>query len=68
MASRAVTAITACCLFVLNVALNAALFLPGEGKYRDSIEGGYSFMPRFVSENPNPVGWNALRYFLRRRA
>jgi hypothetical protein len=38
------------------------LFLPGEHKYRDSIEGGYASMAKFVSENPNPFGWNPLQY------
>jgi hypothetical protein len=63
MAPRAVTAITACCLFVLNVALNAALFLPGESKYRDSIEGGYASMALFFSRHPSPFGWNPYQYF-----
>ena len=49
-------------LFLLNVALNAPLFLPGESKYRDSIEGGYASMAVFISEHPNPFGWNPLQY------
>ncbi len=49
-------------MFILNVALNAPLFLPGEHKYRDSIEGGYASMAKFVSDNPNPFGWNPLQY------
>ncbi|MBK5292702.1 MAG: hypothetical protein JJE04_13610 [Acidobacteriia bacterium] len=49
-------------LFVLNVALNAALFLPGEGKYRDSIEAGYASMAHFLSQYPDPFGWNPFQY------
>ncbi|MBL8292284.1 MAG: hypothetical protein JNN08_10635, partial [Bryobacterales bacterium] len=49
-------------IFLLNVALNAALFLPGESKYRDSIEGGYASMALFFANNPNPFGWNPLQY------
>ncbi|MCC6539120.1 MAG: hypothetical protein IT162_16330 [Bryobacterales bacterium] len=56
------TALIAAALFVLQVGVNAPLFLPGEHKYRDSIEGGYASMARFVSEHPNPFGWNPLQY------
>lgn len=49
-------------IFLLNVALNAPLFLPGESKYRDSIEGGYASMALFFANNPNPFGWNPLQY------
>lgn len=49
-------------IFLLNVALNAPLFLPGESKYRDSIEGGYASMAVFFASNPNPFGWNPLQY------
>ncbi|MBM3794194.1 MAG: hypothetical protein FJW31_09000 [Acidobacteria bacterium] len=56
------TALIAAALFLLNVGVNAPLFLPGEQKYRDSIEGGYASMARFVSEHPNPFGWNPLQY------
>jgi len=52
----------AAALFVLNVALNAALFLPGEGKYRDSIEAGYASMAHFISQYPDPFGWNPFQY------
>ena len=56
------TALIAAGLFLLNAGLNAPLFLPGEHKYRDSIEGGYASMARFISEYPNPFGWNPLQY------
>jgi len=49
-------------IFLLNVALNAALFLPGEGKYRDSIEAGYASMAHFISQYPDPFGWNPFQY------
>ncbi len=56
------TLLIAAGLFLFNLAINAPLFLPGEHKYRDSIEGGYASMARFVSEYPNPFGWNPLQY------
>lgn len=56
------TLLIAAALFLGNVAINAPLFLPGEHKYRDSIEGGYASMARFLSEHPNPFGWNPLQY------
>jgi hypothetical protein len=62
MASRRSILLLTAGLFVLNVALNAPFFLPGEGKYRDSIEGGYASMARFISEHPNPFGWNPEQY------
>ncbi|MGH9720479.1 MAG: hypothetical protein ACRD8O_09715, partial [Bryobacteraceae bacterium] len=49
-------------LFVLNVALNAPLFEAGETRFRDSIEGGYASMARFVAAHPNPWGWNPTQY------
>ena len=54
---------TAAALFILNVFCNAPLFLPGESPYRDSIEGGYASMARFIAEHPNPFGWNPTQYF-----
>lgn len=62
MASRRSTILFALGLFLLNVALNAPFFLPGEGQYRDSIEGGYASMARFISEHPDPFGWNPVQY------
>ncbi|HYI93690.1 MAG TPA: hypothetical protein VEX68_09115 [Bryobacteraceae bacterium] len=49
-------------LFALNVALTYPLFLPGDTPYRDSIEGGYAGMARFVNAHPSPWGWNPLQY------
>ncbi|HYO80484.1 MAG TPA: hypothetical protein VES20_03715, partial [Bryobacteraceae bacterium] len=49
-------------LFLLNVALNWPLFLPGESAYRESIEAGYKGMARFFAGHPNPWGWNPLQY------
>jgi hypothetical protein len=49
-------------LFALNVALTYPLFLPGDTPYRDSIEGGYQAMARFINVHPNPWGWNPLQY------
>ena len=49
-------------LFALNVALTYPLFLPGDTPYRDSIEGGYAGMARFVNSHPSPWGWNPLQY------
>ena len=49
-------------LFALNVALTYPLFLPGDTPYRDSIEGGYAGMARFVDAQPNPWGWNPFQY------
>lgn len=63
MASRRSTILLALGIFLLNAALNAPFFLPGEGQYRDSIEGGYASMARFISEHPDPFGWNPVQYF-----
>jgi hypothetical protein len=52
----------AAAIFVLNVLLNAPLFMAGELPFRGSIEGGYVGMARFISEHPNPWGWNPLAY------
>ena len=49
-------------IFLLNVLLNAPLFMSGELPFRESIEGGYVGMARFFSEHPNPWGWNPLPY------
>ena len=38
------------------------MFLPGELPFRGSIEGGYAGMARFISQHPNPWGWNPLQY------
>ena len=49
-------------IFALNVVLNAPLFMQGELPFRGSIEGGYVGMARFISQHPNPWGWNPLPY------
>src|SRR6516164_9825058 len=59
---RFVTPLMALAIFVLNLLLNAPLFMTGEMPFRGSIEGGYVGMARFLSEHPNPWGWNPLPY------
>jgi hypothetical protein len=49
-------------VFLLNVLVNAPLFMPGDLPFRGSIEAGYVGMARFLSEHPNPWGWNPLPY------
>jgi hypothetical protein len=49
-------------IFALNVWLNVPLFQRGEMPYRDSIEGGYASIAHFVSDYPNPWGWNPTAY------
>jgi hypothetical protein len=49
-------------VFALNVALVWPALLPGEFPYRDSIEGGYAGMARFIRDHPNPWGWNPFVY------
>jgi hypothetical protein len=49
-------------IFLLNVWLNAPLFMPGELPFRGSIEGGYVAMARLLSRHPDPWGWNPLVY------
>jgi hypothetical protein len=56
------TPLAALAIFVLNLWLTAPLFMPGEMPFRGSIEGGYAGMARFLSEHPNPWGWNPLWY------
>ncbi|MDZ4799423.1 MAG: 6-pyruvoyl-tetrahydropterin synthase-related protein [Bryobacteraceae bacterium] len=58
----AITALICAALFLLNVALDWPLFLPGESRYRDSIAGGYQGMARFFAAHPNPWGWMPLQY------
>ena len=59
---RYTTSLLALLIFLLNLALNAPLFLPGEMPFRGSIESGYVGMARFLSQHPNPWGWNPLPY------
>ena len=56
------TPLMALAIFLLNVLLNAPLFMPGELPFRESIEGGYVGMARFISQHPNPWGWNPFPY------
>lgn len=59
---RAITPLLGLSIFLLNVWLCVPLFMPGELPFRGSIEGGYVGMARFISEHPNPWGWNPLAY------
>lgn len=59
---RLVTPLMALAIFLLNVLLNAPLFMAGELPFRESIEGGYVGMARFISQHPNPWGWNPFPY------
>ncbi len=45
-----------------NVALNFPMFLPGVSPYRGSIEPGYVYMARFISQHPDPWAWSPLQY------
>jgi hypothetical protein len=36
--------------------------MSGELPFRGSVEGGYVSMARFLSQHPNPWGWNPLPY------
>jgi hypothetical protein len=49
-------------ILLLNLWLNAPLFMTGELPFRGSVEGGYVSMSRFLSQHPNPWGWNPLPY------
>ena len=49
-------------ILLLNLRLNAPLFMTGELPFRGSVEGGYVSMSRFLSYHPNPWGWNPLPY------
>lgn len=59
---RSVTVALGATLFILSLLLNAPLFMQGEMLYRDSIEGGYASMVRFVAAHPQPWGWNPTQY------
>jgi hypothetical protein len=49
-------------VLAVNLWLNAPLFMPGDMPFPGSIERGYAGMARFVSEHPNPWGWNPFPY------
>ena len=59
---RLTTPLLALAIFLLNLWLCGPFFMPGELPFRGSIELGYVGMARFVSEHPNPWGWNPLPY------
>jgi hypothetical protein len=59
---RLATPLLAAAIFLLNVWLNAPLFMAGDLPFPGSIERGYVGMARFVSQHPNPWGWNPYPY------
>ncbi len=59
---RLATPLLALTIFLMNVWLNAPLFMPGDLPFPGSIERGYVGMARFISEHPNPWGWNPFPY------
>jgi hypothetical protein len=59
---RLATPLLALAIFLLNVCLNAPLFMHGELPFRGSIEGGYAAIARFISAHPNPWGWDPFQY------
>lgn len=54
--------VAALAVFALNLSLNHYFFQQGESPYRESIEGGYASMGRFLAYHPNPFAWNPLQY------
>lgn len=54
--------IAASFVFLLNLALNWRIVLPGITPYRGSIERGYAYMARLVADNPDYLSWNPLQY------
>ncbi len=59
---RIAAVVPAAVILLLNLWLNAPLFMAGELPFRGSIEGGYVGMARFFAQHPNPWGWNPLSY------
>lgn len=59
---RLATPLLALAIFLLNVWLNAPLFMAGDLPFPGSIERGYVGMARFVSQHPSPWGWNPYPY------
>jgi hypothetical protein len=49
-------------IFGLNVLLYAPLFSTQQRPYKGSIAAGYAGITRFISEHPNPWGWNPQQY------
>lgn len=49
-------------VFLLNLAINWRILLPGVSPYRGSIERGYAYMARLFAGNPDYLSWNPLQY------
>jgi hypothetical protein len=49
-------------IFLLNLAINWRIMLPGVSPYRGSIERGYAYMARLFAANPDYLSWNPLQY------
>src|SRR5580704_6545724 len=59
---RLAAPIMALAIFLLNILLNAPLFMTGDLPFPGRIEGGYVGMARFISQHPDPWGWNPFPY------
>ncbi len=60
--TRLILAASLAILFAVNLWLYAPLFDPQQKPYKGSIAAGYAGITRFVSEHPNPWGWNPQQY------
>lgn len=49
-------------VFLINLAVNWRIVLPGVTPYRGSIERGYAYMARLFADNPDYLSWNPLQY------
>jgi hypothetical protein len=56
------TPLAALAILSVNLRLNGPLFMHGDLPFRGSIEAGYVATARFISEHPNPWGWNPFQY------
>ena len=56
------TPLAALAILAVNLWFNGPLFLRGDLPFRGSIEAGYALTARFLSEHPNPWGWNPFQY------
>jgi hypothetical protein len=56
------TPLAAIAILAANLWLNGPLFMRGDLPFRGSIEAGYVATARFISEHPNPWGWNPFQY------
>jgi hypothetical protein len=56
-------AILALMVFAVSARIDTLLFQRAETPDRDSIEGGYRTIARFVAEHPNPWGWKPIAYY-----